>query len=271
MLKFGTAGLPNGVKSYEEGFELLNKLGLDSLEVEFVYGVRMKKERAIEIGNLAKQHNLALTCHGPYYINLNAVEEEKHQASIKRVLNTIDVGTYLGAYSITFHAGFYLKQPENLVYEKIKSSLTDIIQQRPVSDRPLVSPELTGKATQFGSLEELLRLINDVNGLNICIDFAHLHARTLGKYNTEKEIEQVMETIMKSTGEQTLKQLHIHMAGIDYGPKGEKKHLILGDSDLNYKAILKVLKDYEVNGIVTCESPNLQEDAMLLKETYETL
>lgn len=271
MLKFGTAGIPNGVKTYEEGFELLKKLGLDSLEVEFVHGVRMKKERALELGTLAKDQGLVLTCHGPYYINLNAVEEEKREASVKRVLNTIEAGILLKAFSITFHAGFYLKQPAEYVYGRIKDSLMEILSDKDKCKYPLVSPELTGKATQFGSLDELLCLMNDVKGLNICIDFAHLHARTLGKYNTEKEIEQVMNVIIDKTGEDTLKKLHIHMAGIEYGAKGEKKHLILRESDLNYKAILKVLKEYNVSGIVTCESPNLQEDAVLLKETYETL
>jgi deoxyribonuclease-4 len=270
MLKFGTAGIPNGVKTYEEGFKLLRELGLDSLEVEFVHGVRMKKERAVEIGKLAKACNLTLTCHGPYYINLNAKENEKREASVKRVLNTIEAGKYMNAFSITFHAGFYLKQPSDYVYMRIKDSLTEIVATTS-SDTPLISPELTGKETQFGSLNELLSLINDVKGLNICIDFAHLHARTIGKYNTEKEIEQVMEKIIKTTGEKTLKQLHIHMAGIEYGAKGEKKHLNLKESDLNYKGILKVLKNYGVSGVVTCESPNLQEDALLLKETYETL
>jgi len=271
MLKFGTAGIPNGVKSYEEGFKLLNQLGLDSLEVEFVHGVRMKKERAVEIGKLAEKHNLTLTCHGPYYINLNAKEDEKREASVKRVLNTIEAGKYMNAFSITFHAGFYLKQQENYVYNRIKESLVEIVETTKKEKIPLISPELTGKATQFGSLSELLSLIKEVKGLNICIDFAHLHARTIGKYNTEKEIEQVMEEIIKVTGENTLKQLHIHMAGIEYGDKGEKKHLNLKESDLNYKGILRVLKNYGVSGVVTCESPNLQEDALLLKETYETL
>lgn len=271
MLKFGTAGIPNLAKSYEEGFEVLNKFGLDSLEVEFVHGVRMKENRANEIAKLAKENNITLTCHGPYYINLNAIEDEKREASIKRVENTIKMGALLNAYSITFHAGFYLKQPEDYVYSRIKSALNEILQKNDKIDIPLVSPELTGKATQFGSLEELTDLINDVKGLNICIDFAHLHARTIGKFNTEKEIEYVMETIIKKNGEDILKHLHIHMAGIEFGEKGEKKHLKLKESDLNYKGILKVLKNYGVCGVVTCESPNLEEDAVLLKETYETL
>jgi len=30
------------------------------------------------------------------------------------------------------------------------------------------------------------------------------------------------------------------------------------------------LKDYDAQGMVICESPNLEEDALLLQETYNT-
>jgi deoxyribonuclease-4 len=65
--------------------------------------------------------------------------------------------------------------------------------------------------------------------------------------------------------------MHIHVSGIAYGGKGEIKHLNLKESDFQYTELLKALKDYDVKGIVICESPNLEEDALLLQATYDTL
>jgi deoxyribonuclease-4 len=65
--------------------------------------------------------------------------------------------------------------------------------------------------------------------------------------------------------------MHIHVSGIAYGPKGEIKHLNLKESDLQYAELLQALKDYEVQGLLICESPNVEEDALLLQSTYNAL
>jgi deoxyribonuclease-4 len=62
--------------------------------------------------------------------------------------------------------------------------------------------------------------------------------------------------------------MHIHLSGIHYGKKGEIKHLELRESDLRYKELLKALKTREVSGLIVCESPNLEEDALLLQQSY---
>ena len=65
--------------------------------------------------------------------------------------------------------------------------------------------------------------------------------------------------------------MHIHCSGIKYGAKGELKHLVLEESDLQYVELLRALKDYDVKGLLICESPNLEEDAVLMQETYNTM
>ena len=65
--------------------------------------------------------------------------------------------------------------------------------------------------------------------------------------------------------------MHIHCSGIKYGPKGELKHLDLEESDFNYKELLKALKEFNVKGLFVCESPNLEDDALLMKKYYDRL
>jgi len=65
--------------------------------------------------------------------------------------------------------------------------------------------------------------------------------------------------------------LHIHMGGIKYNEKGERNHLPLLESDFNYTACLKALKDFDVKGCVISEGPLLEKDALLLKNTFMKL
>ena len=81
-----------------------------------------------------------------------------------------------------------------------------------------------------------------------CIDFSHLHARFAGIYNTYDEFSAIFEKLGSELGQYAIDNFHGHLAGIDYGPKGEKKHLILEESDMNYKDLLKVMKEFNVKG-----------------------
>jgi len=65
--------------------------------------------------------------------------------------------------------------------------------------------------------------------------------------------------------------MHIHLSGIKYSQHGELGHLNLRESDLRYVELLKALKELEVKGLVICESPNLEDDALLLQKTYNSL
>jgi len=270
-LLFGTGGVPHSAsdRSVLAGVRRIRELELDCMEVEFVRGVRIKKEVAEQAGKAAAELRVILTCHGPYYINLNAEEPDKKKASSSRILETARAAQWLGAKSITFHAGFFLKQDREQVYGVIKKALAEItstVAQEGLEVR--ISPELTGKETQFGSLEELLRLSSEVDNIHPCIDFSHYHARTGGAQNSYEEFCQTLEKTEKALGRQALEQLHMHVSGINYTAKGERNHLNLPESDLKYKELLRALKDFKVGGTLICESPNLEEDARLLKDTY---
>ena len=77
--------------------------------------------------------------------------------------------------------------------------------------------------------------------------------------------------IKERLGQTALDNMHIHFSGIHYSVKGEIKHLNLKESDLQYIELLKALKDYQAKGLIICESPDLEEDALLLQETYSSL
>jgi deoxyribonuclease-4 len=89
--------------------------------------------------------------------------------------------------------------------------------------------------------------------------------------NTYDEFCSVFETIGNRLGDFALKNFHAHIAGIEYTAKGERQHLNLEESDMNYKDLLKAFKAFDVKGVVVCESPNIEDDCKLLKEYYLSL
>jgi deoxyribonuclease IV len=273
-LNFSTAGIPlsTNPRNTENGLMQVKKLGLNGMELEFVHSINISKDKAPEIKKIIEKNDLILSCHAPYYINLNAVEKQKIYASKQRIINSAEIAFLCGAKTITFHAGFYLKEEKEKVFEKIKKEIKEIREElNSKKINILLCPETTGKKTQFGSLTELINLSKEINGVQPCIDFSHLHARSNGKMNSFKEFCEVFELIEKELGKNALNQMHMHVSGIAYSEKGEQHHLILSESDFKFKELMKALKKFNVKGQLVCESPNIEEDALLLKKTFEEI
>lgn len=268
-LNFITAGMPlsTGKGSYPSAFEVLKKLDLDGMELEFVHGVRMSDEHRNFVKEMSK--DFVITAHGPFYINLNSKEPDKIDASVQRILDTASVASQAGGFSITYHAAFYMGADKETVYNQVKTQtqrIMDVIEREKID--VWVRPETTGKATQWGDLDEIIRLSNKFERVLPCIDFSHLHARSAGEYNTYDEFSRILEKLGKEVGQYAIENFHGHLAGIEYTAKGEKNHLNLEESDMNYKDLLKVLKEFGVKGALVCESPNIEGDCKLLKDYY---
>ena len=218
------------------------------------------------------RNNMLITHHGPYYINLNAKEEDKIQASIKRVLDTARAAKDLGAYSITYHAAFYLGDSKETLMDRMierHQIILDTLKEE--NNNIWIRPETTGKRSQWGTLEEIVELSKNFSQVLPCIDFAHIHARENGKFNTYDEFCYILDYLGTNLGDVALNNFHGHVAGIKYTDKGEKNHLIFEESDFNYKELLKAMKKFDVKGALVCESPNIEIDTMTLKQYWETL
>ena len=273
-LNFLTAGMPlsTGKGGYPEALNIIQNRGLDGMEVEFVHGVRMTDETRKFLKETAKEKNLILTAHGPFYINLNSKEEEKVEASVQRIVDTASAANDFGGYSITYHAAFYMGKDKETVFEQVKTQtqkIVDILNKNNI--KMWIRPETTGKSTQWGDYEEIIKLSKEFEQVLPCVDFSHIHARTGGEYNTYDEFCKILYRIGTKLGDFALNNFHAHLAGIDYTAKGEKRHLILEDSDMNYKDLLKAMKEFGVKGALVRESPNIETDTKILKDYYESL
>jgi deoxyribonuclease-4 len=252
MIRFGPAGL-GGVKDAVSNLEEYHKLGLKACEIAFTYGVYIKsRKEAEEIGKRAKELDIKLSIHAPYYINLNSSDKKKIEQSKKRILDCCEVANSLGAYRVIFHPGFYGKASKEETYKNIKEAILEIKEKiKKEGWRVNIAPETTGKVNVFGSTDEIYKLVKET-GCSFCIDFAHILAR-------EKKVD--FPRILKQFSE--FKEIHIHFSGIEYGEKGERRHIMTDPKQLKelIENLNKYVKNHEI--VVINESPEPIEDSKL--------
>jgi deoxyribonuclease-4 len=271
-LLFGTAGVPLSTPASTTlaALEHVKKLGLDCLEVECVQGVRMGNDTANDIGQRAAALGIRLSVHAPYYVNLNSAEEGKKLSSQERLIASARLAQILGAKSLVFHSGYYGSYSPEQTFLSIKAALRNVISILRSEKNPVtLRIETMGKRTQFGSLDEVLNLCRELDGLLPCLDFSHIHAREGGE-NSYRQFVRIFQKVEKKLGRAALENIHIHISGVLYSDRGEIKHLDLERSDFHFDAWLRALKDLGVAGTIICESPNLEGDALMLKNLYQS-
>src|SRR3989344_2796956 len=240
-IKIGPAGTGGDTL---KGIQEIKNLGLDAVEIEFVRGVKMSNELAKKIGELNKKLGLRLSIHAPYYINLNSEEKAKIEASKQRILQSCERGHYLGAKYIVFHAAYYGKTSHEECYAAVKKAVIEM--QEKIKQKKwdvCLCPETTGKGSQFGTVDELVRL-SEETGCGMCVDFAHVYARDNGKI----DYDYVMEQIKK------VKNLTAHFSGINFTAKGERNHEITPPERI--KELYKYLRKHDVSITIINESPD---------------
>ncbi len=251
MIRFGPAGL-GGVKEAVSNLKDFHESGLRACEIAFTYGVYIKesqKKEISEIRNTAKKLDIKLSVHAPYWINLNSKEKKKIEESKKRILESCKIGEMLGAYCVVFHPGYYGKIGEEETYENIKNAILEMQEEIKKNKWKIkLAPETTGKVNVFGKEEEILKLVKETKCF-FCVDFAHLLARSQGKEKYSEMYEKF----------KSFKSLHCHFSGIEWGEKGERRHIITPENEI--RKLLKILpKNKDI--VIINESPEPIEDSV---------
>jgi len=276
-IRFGPAGRPIEYKgpTVEIPF-FLKSLGLDAFEYQAVRGVKISKEDAEQLGINAKKSDVLLSLHGPYYINFSSEKEDVVVKSVERLNEAVKAASYMGAYVVVFHPGYYGKlKPEEAVKKVITGLLKvkDFMSSKGIKNVWL-GPETTGKTSQVGSVDEIITICKEVGNARPVIDWAHIHARSKGTYITcIDHVIEVIEKVERELGSEVLKPLHCHFSKISYGKGGEREHVILADEEHgpDFRIVCKGLLEVGVEAVVISESPILEKDALVMKRIYEEL
>jgi len=268
MLKFGIAGKPSTSKNLEQGMSLLNKLELDALELQFGRGL-MLGDMAIErITKAAQDNGISLSCHAPYYINLNSEKPETIEKSKKWITDTLEIAMRTDSTIIVVHAGRRDPDTPSAATPAILEGLAPVLDW--MDSNGCAGPiglETMGKERTWGGLDEIKEVCKTSKHLVPVIDFAHIHALHQGLFKTQRDYEKIL-TSYEETG---LDFLHCHFTCIEYGEKGEKKHLPISARDPDFIPLAKAFKKKKYPITLICESPLLEKDALLLKDWFNSL
>lgn len=271
LLRFGTAGIPrSSLPGTEHGIRRIRALGLGCMEMAWVHGVTMGAATARRIAAAAAAADVVLTAHAPYYVNLCGSPEIVAR-SRARLIEACRLAARCGAVSVCFHAGFYGPHTPAAAGRRVLRALVALRRTLAAEGSPVdLRPELTGRVSQPGSLEEVLDWCEALELLP-CVDFAHHYARAGGRDNGYDAFRGMLEAIRIRLGAAALGRMHVHLSGIEYGSAGERRHLPLRRSRFRYREVLRALRDAGAAGWVVCESPEQEDDARHLQRVYRRL
>ncbi len=277
---FGPAGngdifYKSGHKASEEMPEFLNNYGLDAYEYQCGNGVRIGEEAAKKIGAAAKAHNIVMSIHSPYYINLANPDEEKRKNSINYIIQSMNAIKAMGGNRVVVHSGALQKMTRE---EALSHAIVTVKQAISEADSLGFSDihmciETMGKINQLGNLEEVLELCSLDDRLLPTIDFGHLNARTLGGLNSYESFYEIFEKIENKLGSDRLKIFHSHFSKIEYTKGGEKKHLTFEDTEFGptFDYVAEIVYKKNLSPTFICESAGTQiEDSLTMKKILKS-
>ncbi|MBE6782015.1 MAG: endonuclease IV [Ruminococcaceae bacterium] len=276
--KFGPAGNSEsftamGYKSSLDVPEYIEKMGLDAFEYQCGRGVNIGAEKAEKLGALAKEKNIALSLHAPYYISMSSVEEEKRIKSVDYILQSANAVNSMGGNRIVVHTGSCGKisreQALSLAIDTMKMALSALDSQG--LGHIHICPETMGKVNQLGTLSEVLTLCELDERLIPCIDFGHLNARDQGSLKRFEDFESIFSQIENRLGTDRLKIFHSHFSKIEYSAGGEVRHLTFADNVFgpSFEPVAELIYKKNCSPTIICESAGTQaEDAKQMKDYY---
>ena len=271
---FGPAGSPIDYKGAAyKAPKYISEEGLDSYEYQSPYGVRIGESSATTLKKESEKHDVLISMHGPYYINLCAKEEEKIEKSLGHLISMARAGEWMGAYRLVFHPGSYMNRKPQKAMDISKNTVNRLFEELEAEgiEDFTFAPETTGKRTQQGNVSEVVELCATFDHFEPTIDFAHVHARGRGFLNKKEDYNCIFSTIEDNLD---IDILHCHYTTIEYGRGGEVKHHTLDESDEygpNIKDLLANLIENGWKANIICETPLRDLDSLKMKEMYEEM
>ena len=239
------------------------------MEMEFVRGVRLGEKAAKEIKKISEELDVKLSSHAPYYINFCSTVKEKQKTTLRNIYESAKVTRAAGGRITVFHPGYYQKLSSEEAYKVAKKALKEAWEKiKKEKAEVILGAETVGKKSQFGGFNEVVRLSQELDFVEPVIDFAHLQARGDFKIKGEDDYRKIFSILEKELGDY-VKHFHAHFSEIEYSEKGERNHIPLGTkNDPPYRPFMKVLAEQGYSGVVVCESPQLDIDALKMKKVY---
>ena len=257
-----------GMKSTLQAPGWLEQMGLDAYEYQAGNGLRTGEATLRAIGEKAREHNILMSLHTPYFISLSGVEQEKRLKSLDYIRDSLAAAELLGADTIVVHSGSAAKISREEAMALARDTLERVADE--TGDTPIhIGLETMGKINQLGTLDEVLDLCKVAKCFYPVVDFGHLNARELGYFTDADSYKLIFDRIGEVLGDTYAQDLHCHFSKIEYTKAGEKKHLTFDDTQYGpqFEPLAEVIVKYGLSPRIICESAGtMAEDALYMKK-----
>jgi deoxyribonuclease-4 len=265
----GTAGVPGSARDRSTigGIQRVAELGLNAMEVEFVRGVKMSPELAAEAGRVAKENNVRLSVHAPYFVNLLSPKHTVVEASMQRILDSLDRGERMGADAVAVHAAYYGELTSEEAMKMMNERIGELIgrMEKCGVKKIKLGLEVMAKHGQWGSLEEAIYVYKSFSRRVVpYIDWGHLFARCNGNIDYAEVLDKI-----KKAG---LIHINSHFTCVRRG-KIPGTYVDIHEPVMrkapDFRPLAKELAKGKTDITLICETPLLEDDALEMKKQVE--
>jgi len=276
--RFGPAGVPPMFRllgaTMPDVPKLLHEEGLDAFEYQAVrWGPKpqIRQENAEKLGAAARENDVRLSMHGSYYVNLSG-KRDVVEASKRRLIACATAADWMGAYVMVFHTGFYGRFEKDFAFKTCLDALKEVsAEMKSLGLKVRLGPETMGRKFQVGTIDEILTICQEVEGIQLVIDWGHLHALHQGTLKKTEDFRAIAEKVEQKLGTEALKSMHCHFSKIEFTSQGEKRHHTLDEEKYgpDFRMLAEVIADFQMHPTMICESPILDVDARKMQATLK--
>jgi deoxyribonuclease-4 len=131
-----------------------------------------------------------------------------------------------------------------------------------------IGVETSGRQELWGSLEEVLEVVNHVEGTIPVLNIAHIHARGHGKMRTSEDYGELFDEVRETIG---TKEFYCHFSGVEHRSGNAMHYTQIKKSDLNFEPLAEFIVEDGgwLDITLISDSPLLEHDAMYMLQNIE--
>jgi deoxyribonuclease IV len=254
-LKFGPARVPSQ-ESPEAAVEILLERGYTACEIDFEGRFWMDYDFATRLGELAGEHDIALSVHAPIAGFMGHAERgKKLNMAVGMLDHSAGIAKAAGAELVVFHPGFLLGRTREEALDSVCEQLGELRARLEKKDRAVpFGVEVMGRVRELGTAEDVVDISRRCGWVRPVLDFAHMHATSDGAFTSVEPFLEALEA-----ADDVLPPgapFHIHFSDIAYANRNETKHLPYGEGTLRAEPLGEALTHFERPATVITESPD---------------
>jgi deoxyribonuclease-4 len=242
--------------SPEEAIDVLVERGYDACEIDFESRFWMEYDFATRLGELAREHDVALSVHAPIAGFMGHAERgKKLNMAVGMLDHSAGIAKASGAEVVVFHPGYLLGRTREDAIDSVCEQLGELRARLEKKDRAVpFGIEVMGRVRELGTADDVVEISRRCGWVRPVLDFAHMHATSDGAFLT---VEPFAEALAKADAVmEPGVPFHIHFSDIQFANRNETKHLPYGEGTLRADPLREALARFERPATVIGESPD---------------